>query len=65
MSDTIKVDSGLPRGSNIPSAIIENSLLSETSIAKDCFVNQQFSNKLQAYIVGYVNAIYSNYSVYK
>ncbi len=65
MSDTVKVDSGLPRGSNIPSSIIENNLLSETCLAKDCFVDQMFSNKLQAFLVGYVNTAYSNYSIYK
>jgi hypothetical protein len=60
-----KVDSGMPRGSEIPSAIIDNKLMSDTSLAEDCFIKQRFSNKLQAYMIGYVNTIYSNYSVYK
>jgi hypothetical protein len=59
------VDSGIPRSSDIPSAIIDNGLLSETSLASDCFINQRFSNKLQAFLIGYVDSIYSNYSVYK
>jgi hypothetical protein len=65
MNGTEKVDSGLPRGSNIPSSIIEKGLLSKTCLARDCFVDQQFSNKLQAFLVGYVNAALSNYSIYK
>lgn len=65
MNDSVKVDSGLPRGSKLPSAIIENNVLSDTCLAKKCFVDQKFSNKLQAYLIGYVNTIYSNYSVYK
>lgn len=59
------LDSGMPRSSGIPSNIIESNLLSTTSFADECFVGQQFSNKLQAFLIGYVNSIYSNYSVYK
>jgi hypothetical protein len=59
------IDSGLPRSSNLPSNIVDNNMMSSTSIASDCFIKQQFSNKLQAYMIGYVNSIYSNYSVYK
>lgn len=65
MSETNKVDAGMPRGSGIPSAIIERGLLSDTCVARDCFVHQVFSNKLQAFLVGYVNQSYSNYSIYK
>lgn len=65
MSDSYKVDTGMPRNSGIPSAIIEEGLLSDTSIARDCFVYQDFSNKLQAFLVGYVNEVFSNYSIYK
>jgi hypothetical protein len=56
---------GLPRKVNIPSGIVNANLLSKTSLASDCFIRQQFSNKLQAYLVGYVNSIYSNYPVFK
>lgn len=59
------VDSGLPRNVNIPSSIINEDLMSPTSLAHECFINQKFSNKLQAYLIGYVNSIYSNYSIYK
>lgn len=65
MSDNNKVDSGMPRASGVPSAIIEEGLLSETCVARYCFVDQVFSNKLQAFLVGYVNESYSNYSIYK
>jgi len=65
MSNVDRVDNGMPRNSGIPSAIIEGGLLSDTSVARDCFVYQDFSNKLQAFLVGYVNEALSNYSVYK
>lgn len=65
MADNTKVDSGMPRFSGVPSAIIEGGLLSNTCVARECFVNQNFSNKLQAFLVGYVNEIFSDYSIYK
>lgn len=65
MSETNKVDSGMPRYSGVPSAIIERGLLSDTSVARVCFVDQMFSNKLQAFLVGYVNESFSNYNIYK
>jgi hypothetical protein len=55
---------GLPRSVNIPTNIYQAGLLSDTSWADDCFVGQKFSQKLQAYLVGYVGSIYSQYSVY-
>jgi hypothetical protein len=61
----IPVNSGLPRDVNVPSTIINSDLLSVTSLASDCFIKQKFSRKLQAYMIGYVNSIYSDYSVYK
>jgi hypothetical protein len=65
MSNSNKTDEGMPRSSGIPSAIIEEGLLSDTSVARKCFVYQDFSNKLQAFLVGYVNEAFSNYSIYK
>lgn len=59
------VKTGLPRSVNIPTNIKNQGLMSDTSWADDCFVGQKFSAKLQAYLIGYVNAIYSNYSVYQ
>lgn len=52
-----------PRDVLIPSALLEANLLSETCYASDCFINQDFSNKLQAYLIGYVNSVYSKYAV--
>ncbi len=57
------VDQGQPRNVNIPSSITDEGLMSTTSLASDCFIKQQFSNKLQAYLIGYVNSIYSDYPV--
>jgi hypothetical protein len=56
---------GMPRTSIIPGSIVEANLMSETSNASDCFIQQQFSAKLQAFMIGYVSSIYSYYSVYK
>jgi hypothetical protein len=39
--------------------------MSRTSAAEDCFIGQQFSNKLQAFMVGYVNAVFSDYSIFE
>jgi len=61
----VPVNSGLTRGDSVPSNIINEDLLSPDSIASNCFINQSLSRKLQIYLVGYVNSIYSNYSVYK
>jgi hypothetical protein len=55
---------GLPRSVNIPTNIYQANLMSDTSWADDAFIYQKFSNKLQAYLIGYVNSIYSDYSVY-
>ena len=55
---------GLPRSVNIPTNIYQANLMSNTSWADDCFIMQKFSNRLQAYMIGYVNAIYSDYAVY-
>lgn len=53
----------MPRTSVIPGTIVEAGLISDTSKASDCFINQQFSGKLQAFLIGYVSGIYSYYSV--
>lgn len=52
-----------PRVVNIPNGVRE--MFSGTHKAEDCFIKQSFSDTLQGYLVGYVNEIYSNYSVYK
>ena len=54
---------GADRVSVVPIKIREN--LSQTSSAGECFINQRFSNKLQAFMVGYVSAIASNRSIFE
>ena len=56
---------GDPGGTNLPTAIVNANLLSNTARAADCFIQQKFSNKLQAFLVGYVNLTYSQYAIYK
>jgi hypothetical protein len=55
----------MPRTAQIPIGIAMSGLMSNTSSAASCFIDQQFSAKLQAFMIGYVNSIYSDYSVYK
>lgn len=60
-----EIKGGLPRSVNIPTNIWQGGMMSDTSWADDCFVNQKFSAKLQAYMIGYANAVYSNYNIYQ
>jgi hypothetical protein len=55
---------GLPRSVNLPTGVLQSGMMSTTSVAGDCFAKQMFSSKLQAFLVGYVNSIYSDYAVY-
>jgi hypothetical protein len=64
-SNNANVLGGMPRSVNIPTNIWQNNLMSNTSWADDAFVGQKFSAQLQAYLIGYVNSLYSNYSVYQ
>lgn len=57
-----EVKGGLPRSVNVPTNI--TSMLSGTSWASDCFVYQKFAEKLQAFLIGYVNAAYSDHNLY-
>jgi hypothetical protein len=50
------------RTSLIPTGLAKK--MSTTSLANECFVNQRFSGKLQAFLIGYNNSIYSEHSVY-
>jgi len=50
------------RTSLIPAGLAKK--ISDTSMADECFVNQRFSSRLQAFLIGYNNSIYSEYSVY-
>ena len=52
------------RGNNVPTKIISEGLMSDTSNAVDCFTRQRFSGDLQAYLVNYVISISGYYSVY-
>lgn len=51
---------------NNPETIPTNvaSSLSQTSDALECFTNQQFSARLQAYLASYVLAVDSYYSLF-
>ena len=53
---------GASRQSQIPLAF-DDILKSGTSNADECFINQRFSNKLQAYLIGYVGTITSGYGI--
>jgi len=64
---TPKVDSayaGTPVVQPLPTNIRESGLLSDTSQATECFINQRFSAQLQAFMVAYTNSVYSNYPIY-
>lgn len=68
---TQKIDSGkqsafpgMSRAPKVPMAIVDQHVLSDTSVAADCFVYQRFSGRLQAYLVDYVNMIYSEFPRY-
>jgi hypothetical protein len=66
MADALNLSNStqVTRGSLVPTKILENSMLSETSEACDCFVDQQFSANLQTFLINYVVSISGNYSVY-
>ena len=64
---TPKVDSayaGTPVIQPLPINIMESGLMSDTSMAGQCFINQRFSAQLQAFMVSYTNSVYSNYPIY-
>ena len=52
------------KGFYVPSAMLQKKLLSQTSNAQDCFVYQQFSGQLQAFLTGYVMSVNGIYPVY-
>ncbi len=54
----------LERGQYIPMAIQEQNLISTNSEAAVCFVQQQFSGKLQTFMINYVISVSGLYSVY-
>jgi len=56
--------SGLPAIQSIPTNMAEAGVMAEDSSAANCFSNQQFSQKLQAFMISYVNMTVSNYAIY-
>lgn len=56
--------SNVERGRFIPTKIMEQNLLSDTSEAWECFVQQKFSADLQSYMINYVISVSGLYSVY-
>lgn len=55
---------GLPVVQPIPTNMMAPGMLSSTSSAGECFINQRLSAKLQAYMIAYVNSVTSNYPIY-
>lgn len=58
-------ETAVDQSSKIPTGIVSSGNLSTTSDALTCFREQQFSNKLQVFMVSYVMSISSFYAVYK
>lgn len=48
----------------LPESLMRQGLMSDTSEAVSCFVEQRFSNKLQAYLINYVVSVSSHYPIY-
>lgn len=59
------VGSTIDQTSKIPTNIASSGNLSGTSEALTCFREQQFSQKLQIFMVSYVMSVSSYYAVYK
>lgn len=57
-------DAGSTQNRNIPINIVQSGLLSKTSEAFECFVNQQFSLELQTFLINYNQSISSYYSLH-
>ncbi len=60
----ISAYSGMPAVQYLPTNVRESGLMSDTSSAPECFVNQRFSAKLQAFLISYVNSSTSDYAIY-
>jgi len=66
MADTPNPDqaySGTPIVQPVPSNVVNAGLLSDTSSAPSCYVNQRFSAKLQAFMLSYVNMVNTVYGI--
>lgn len=62
--DTQPAYAGLPSVQQIPTNLREPGVMSSTSSAPECFINQRLSAKLQAFMISYVNSITSNYPIH-
>lgn len=58
-------DTGVDQTSKLPTGVASSGNLSGTSDALTCFREQQFSQKLQVFLVSYVMSVSSPYAVYK
>lgn len=56
---------GLPAVEPLPTNMRNPGVMSETSSAPECYVNQRMSAKLQAFMISYVNSISSTYPVFE
>ena len=56
--------SNVERGRFIPMKIISQDLMSKTSEACECFVEQKFSADLQSFMINYVISVSGIYAVY-
>lgn len=55
---------GIPAVQTIPTNLREPGVMSNTSSAPECFINQRFSSKLQAFMISYASSVSSNYPIY-
>ena len=62
--DTQPAYVGLPSVQQIPTNLRAPGVMSTTSYAPECFINQRFSAKLQAFLISYVNSISGNYPIH-
>lgn len=65
MATPYTTDTGVDQTSKLPVQIVTSGNLSKTSDALTCFREQQFSQKLQIFLVSYVMSVSSPYAVYK
>lgn len=54
---------GLPSVQYLPTNMRTAGVMSTTSSAPECFVNQRFSAKLQAFLIAYVNSVSSTHPI--
>jgi hypothetical protein len=53
-----------PRSMNIPTNLRAPNVMSTTSLAAECFINQKFSGKMQAMIISYNSLIFTEHPIY-